>query len=86
MLSTADDGHSFATVDVESQYKGRTIDELFADLKSQGILPVGIIAPDKPGALVSEWKSQVNPDGNMRVTLPMKAVCIVKDDWTEKRK
>ena len=83
VLSTADDGHSFATVDVESQYKGRTIDELFADLKRQGVLPVGVIAPDKPGALVSEWKSYVNPDGNMRVTLPMKAVCIVKDNWEE---
>lgn len=85
VLSTADDGHSFATIDVEPQYKGRTIDELFADLKMQGILPVGIIAPDKPGALVSEWKSQVNPDGNMTVTLPMKAVCIVKDNWEGKK-
>ncbi|MBQ7216768.1 MAG: NAD-binding protein [Synergistaceae bacterium] len=86
ILSTADEGHSFATVDVESQYKGRTIDELFSDLKRQGILPVGVIAPDKPGAPVSEWKSYVNPDGNMTVALPMKAVCIVKDDWTEKRR
>ncbi len=85
VLSTADDGHSFATVDVESRYKGMTIDELFGDLKKQGVLPVGIIAPDKPGALVSEWKSQVDPDGNMRVTLPMKAVCIVKDAWTGKK-
>ncbi len=81
VLSTADDGHSFATVDVDARYKGRTIDELFSDLKREGILPVGVIAPDKPGAPVSEWKSNVNPDGNMAVTLPMKAVCIVKDSW-----
>ena len=86
VLSTADDGHSFATVDVEAKYKGRTIDELFADLKKEGVLPVGIIAPDKPGAPVSEWKSNVNPDGNMTVTLPMKAVCIVKDTWEGKKR
>ena len=86
VLSTADDGHSFATVDVENHYKGKTIDELFADLKKQGVLPIGIISPDKPGAAVSEWKSQVNPDGNMTVTLPMKAVCIVKDNWQETRR
>lgn len=85
VLSTADDGHSFATVDVESQYKGKTIDELFADLKKQDVLPIGIIAPDKPGAAVADWKSHVNPDGDMRITLPMKAVCIVKDDWTGKK-
>ena len=85
VLSTADDGHSFATVDVEAKYKGRTIDELFADLKKEGVLPVGVIAPDKPGAPVSEWKSNVNPDGNMTVTLPMKAVCIVKDNWQQKK-
>ena len=28
---------------------------------------------------------QVNPDGNMTVTLPMKAVCIVKDNWQQKK-
>lgn len=86
MLSTADDGHSFATIDVDSQYEGKTIDELFASLKAEDVLPIGIIAPEKPGASVSEWVSAVNPDGNLRITLPMKAVCIVKDSWTDERK
>ena len=51
--------------------------------KKQDILPIGILAPDREGAPVSEWVSAVNPDGKMKVTLPMKAVCIVKDNWTE---
>ena len=86
ILSTADDGHSFATVDVDAKYAGKTIDEMFASLKrEQGILPIGIIAPDTEGAPVSEWVSAVNPDGNKRVTLPMKAVCIVKDSWAENK-
>ena len=82
ILSTADEGHSFATIDVESKYHGRTIDELFTDLKKQDVLPIGIITPAKPDAPVSEWVSTVNPDGKMRITLPMKAVCIVRDNWT----
>ena len=87
ILSTADDGHSFATVDVDAKYAGKTIDEMFASLKrEQDILPIGIIAPETEGAPVSEWVSAVNPDGNMRVTLPMKAVCIVRDNWTETKK
>ena len=83
ILSTADDGHSFATVDVEGEYSGRTIDELFAALRERGILPIGVIAPERAGAPVSEWVSTVNPDGKLKVTLPMKAVCIVRDNWTE---
>lgn len=85
MLSTADDGHSFAAVNVDAKYEGKTIDELFAALKRKDVLPIGIIVPDKPGAPVSEWVSQVNPDGKIRVTLPMKAVCIVKDSYTENK-
>ena len=83
ILSTADDGHSFATIDLEARHEGKTIDEVFAELKKQDVLPIGILAPDREGAPVSEWVSTVNPDGKMKAVLPMKAVCIVRDDWTK---
>ena len=79
ILSTADDGHSFATVDLTSEHEGKTIDEVFAALKKQGILPIGIIAPDREDAPVSEWVSTANPDGGLKVTLPMKAVYIIRN-------
>ena len=85
ILSTADDGHSFATIDVEDKFSGRTIDELFAALKDGEVLPIGILVPEEAGAPVSEWVSVVNPDGKSKVTLPMKAVCIVRDNWTESK-
>ncbi|MBQ7220927.1 MAG: potassium channel protein [Synergistaceae bacterium] len=84
ILSTADDGHSFATIDAKPGDAGRTIDEFFARLKKEDVLPIGVLSPGKPDAPVSEWVSYVNPDGRMKVTLPMKAVCIVKDSWTGK--
>ena len=85
ILSTADDGYSFAAVDVEKEYEGKTIDELFAALKAEEVLPIGILRPGKPGDCVSEWVSTVNPSGTMTVTLPMKAVCIVKDNYTDSK-
>ncbi|MBQ7155009.1 MAG: potassium channel protein [Synergistaceae bacterium] len=81
ILSTADEGHSFATVDLLSEHEGKTIDTVFAELKEQDILPIGILAPGREGAPVSDWVSTVNPDGKLKITLPMKAVCIVKDNY-----
>ena len=81
ILSTSDDGHSFAAFDVPEEYRGRTIREMFAYLKSEGGLPVGVITPPPAQGHVpsSEWISQVNPPESMTITLPMKVVCIIKD-------
>ena len=81
ILSTSDEGHSFAAFDVPEEYRGRTIREMFAYLKSEGGLPVGVITPPPAQGHVpsSEWISQVNPPESMTITLPMKVVCIVKD-------
>ena len=81
ILSTSDDGHSFAAFDVPEEYRGRTIRDMFAYLKSEGGLPVGVITPPPAQGHVpsSEWISQVNPPESMTITLPMKVVCIVKD-------
>lgn len=81
ILSTSDDGHSVASLDVPEIFEGKTIGELFEDLSRKGVLPVGVLVPPegKGDAEVSQWRSQVNPDRESRVTLPMKAVYIKKN-------
>ena len=86
ILSSADEGHSFAAFDVPEEYKGRTIRDMFDYLKSEGGLPVGVITPPTAAGHIpsSEWISQVNPPEDMTITLPMKVVCIVKDSGGRK--
>lgn len=83
ILSTADDGHSFASFDAPKNFNGKTVRELFENFKASGSLPIGIITPPEDGqeVPVSEWTSTVNPDLNLKVTLPMKVVCIVKNKY-----
>lgn len=78
ILSTADEGHSFASFDIPAKFEGRTIDEVFAYFRKNDALPIGILTPDG-----ESWLSEVNPDVKRRVELPMKAVCIVKDNYVE---
>ncbi len=86
ILSSADDGHSFAAFDVPEDYRGRKIRDMFDYLKSEGGLPVGVITPPAAAGHIpsSEWISQVNPPEDMTITLPMKVVCIVKDSGGRK--
>lgn len=81
ILSTSDDGHSFASFDAPEEFEGRTIGELFSHFREQSLLPVGVIVPpeDDPEAMVSQWLSRVDPPTDAAVTLPMKAVCIRKN-------
>lgn len=81
VLSTSDDGYSFALLDVPGAFEGRTTGELFEDLSRRGLLPVGVLLPpeDEPGAEPSRWRSRINPDRALPVTLPMKAVYIRKN-------
>ena len=86
ILSTADEGHSFATYDVPAEYYGKRIDELFADVKKEGGLPVGVLTPAEGGnASVTDWESAINPPGDQVIKLPMKVVCIMKDSYAEKK-
>lgn len=86
ILSAADNGHSFASSDVPSEYSGKPIREMFAFLRRKGGLPVGVLMPPAGSGHIpaSEWISMVNPPENMTITLPMKVVCIVKDSEDEK--
>lgn len=82
ILSTSDDGHSFASYDVPQEYEGRTVGTLFEAFRARGVLPVGIIVPlDGGGAVpVSQWSSRIDPSYGDIVELPMKVVCIRKNN------
>ena len=81
ILSTADDGHSFASFDVPAEFAGRKVGELFEHYQSQGLLPVGVTVPpeDALEAPVAQWQSCVDPPMDEAVTLPMKVICIKKN-------
>ena len=83
ILSTADEGHSFASFDVGNEYSGRKIADLFADVRKQGALPVGVLRPSDESS--TEWLSDINPSEQETITLPLKVVCIVKDSYSEKK-
>ena len=85
ILSTADDGHSFASFDAPDEFEGKTIKDLFEYFRERNALPIGIITPPdiKGHVPVSEWISTVNPSPETVIKLPMKAVCIVKDNYSE---
>ncbi|MCR4818105.1 MAG: NAD-binding protein [Fretibacterium sp.] len=84
ILSTADDGHSFASFDVPAEFAGRTVGELFEHYQGKGLLPVGVTVPpaDNPEAPVAQWQSHVDPPLEETVSLPMKIVCIQKNNFT----
>ncbi len=82
ILSTADDGHSFASFEVPAEFAGRTVGELFEHYQGKGLLPVGVIVPPEGGdgeTPFADWCSHVNPSEEEIVVLPMKAVCIQKN-------
>ncbi|MBQ8692977.1 MAG: NAD-binding protein, partial [Synergistaceae bacterium] len=83
ILSTDDNGHSFASFDVPEEFNGKNIGSLFKYFKAdKNILPVGVIVPpeDNRGAQVSDWVSHINPDVNEIIKLPMKVVGIVRNE------
>ena len=82
ILSTADQGHSFASFDAPKEFAGRKIQELFDYFRKHDALPIGILTPPEgPEVPVSEWNSTVNPSSELVAALPMKVVCIVKDNY-----
>lgn len=90
VLSTADDGHSFSSFDVTCDFEGKTIKELFEHFSEHDVIPIATITPPehKNGehVPVSEWISTVMPDKELTVKLPMKVVCLVKDNYSEMMK
>ena len=82
ILSTSDDGHSLASFDAEDEFSGRPIGELFAHYRAKGVLPIGVLLPPEgaEAASMSEWLSRINPPLDETVSLPMKVVCIVKNN------
>ena len=82
ILCASDEGHRFAAFPVASEYEGETVGTLFGMYRKDGYLPVGIILPpqNEPDAPLGLWRSRVNPPEADRVRLPMKIVCIAKNE------
>ncbi|MDR2174750.1 MAG: potassium channel family protein [Synergistaceae bacterium] len=80
ILCSSDEGHHFAAFDVPESFEGQALRAYFSTLREKGHLPVGVIVPpeDNPTAPAALWISRVIPDENLTITLPMRAVCIVK--------
>ena len=85
VLSTADDGHSFASFDAPEEFENKTIKDLFDHFRENEALPIATITPPDSGEKVpvSEWISTVSPSEKNIVKLPMKVVCLVKDNYSE---
>lgn len=85
ILSSADDGHSFASFDAPDEFNNKTVGELFDYFRKNDAFPIGILTPpDLPGKIpASEWISTVNPPLDKVISLPVKVVCIVKDNYSE---
>ena len=81
ILCASDEGHRFAAFSVPSEFDGKPLGDFFARLRKERHLPIGVIAPpkDNPQAPVGLWHSLINPDEDLKIFLPMKAVCIVKN-------
>jgi hypothetical protein len=81
ILCASDEGHRFAAFDVPAEFDGQTLGEFFARLRRDHHLPVGVITPppETPKAPAGLWIAQINPDEGLKITLPMKAVCIMKN-------
>ncbi len=88
VLSTADDGHSFASFDVPQEFEGKNVKELFEHFQENGAIPLATITPPEGSngkdVPVSEWISNVAPPHDTVIKLPMKVVCLVKDNYSKK--
>jgi voltage-gated potassium channel len=81
ILCASDEGHRFAAFNIPGEFEGKPLGDFFAYLRKERHLPVGIIAPpqDNLQAPVGLWHSRINPEEDLTIFLPMKAVCIVKN-------
>jgi len=81
ILCATDDGGHLCAFNVPDEFNGKTVKELFENVKHEKNLPVGIITPppDDPSANSNLWISHVNPAVETVITLPMKYVCLVNN-------
>lgn len=81
ILCASDEGHRFAAFAVPQEFEGKSMRELFALFRKDRNLPIGIILPpeNNPQAPMAEWKSLIDPNEDMKISLPSKVVCIIKN-------
>ena len=75
ILSHSDRKSSLCTVDVAPQWEGKTLGELFASLRAENDLPLGVMRRG-PSTKTEEWIHEINPSEDSVVSLPLKVVYI----------
>ncbi|MDY3869432.1 MAG: NAD-binding protein [Pyramidobacter sp.] len=79
ILSRSDNGTALCTQDVEAEWDGRPIGELFSSIHQSGALPLGVLRQTNSRD-TEEWAHEINPDENGLIHLPLKVVCISPDE------
>lgn len=78
ILSYSDDGSALRAADIDPQWNGKTVGELFNAMIADGELPLGIMTPDE-NADTERWNHEINPPADRVISLPMRVVFISRN-------
>ncbi len=82
VLCYSDGGASLRAADIAAEWDGKTAGALFASMRAEGDLPLGLMMPDSTSAASERWLHSINPPDDTVIKLPMRAVFIAHDEKT----
>ncbi len=81
ILTFSDGGASLHASDIAEEWNGKTVGELFASMRAEGDLPLGLMTLDEK-AETELWQHRINPPADMVLQTPMRVVFISNDgEW-----
>ncbi|MGI6075003.1 MAG: NAD-binding protein [Pyramidobacter sp.] len=78
ILTYSDSGSALRAADIDPQWEGKRVGDLFAAMQSDGELPLGIMTPEVSCG-TEHWSHEMNPPASTPVKLPMRVVFISKN-------
>ncbi|WP_462363348.1 potassium channel family protein [Pyramidobacter porci] len=75
LFSHSDNRSSLNAMDLDPQWQGKTIGEVFAAVRAQGDLPLGVMRRDDNDSR-QVWRHEINPAAGTKAELPMKVIYI----------
>lgn len=75
LFSHSDNRSSLNTMDLDPKWQSRPIGEVFAAIRAQGDLPLGIMRRDDNDSR-QVWRHEINPAAGTKAELPMKVIYI----------
>lgn len=75
LFSHSDNRSKLNTMDLDPKWQGKTIGEVFAAIRAQGDLPLGVM---RQNAIKTRqvWRHEINPAADTKAELPMKVIYI----------